>query len=297
MYHSIVDDVGGIVKRLVLPAARRKKVLELAHDCTGHVGTKKMRLLINRKFFWPGVGKDVEQYVHSCDGCARIHKSGNRQAMLMERPIVTEPFESVAVDIVGPLPKGKGGARFILTCICMATRWPEAVAMRSGSASEVADGLVSIFTRTSFPLKILSDRGTVFLSRVVRRVYEILGIDSVQTSPYRPQGNGIVERFHGTLKPMLAKAVAEGVDWVVFLSMALFAIRQVVNWDIEFSPHELVFGKHMRGPLDILYAGWVEDCYKDMDVSIWVEKLQERLKVLHEVAVVNASKSSEKRLL
>ncbi len=296
LYHTIVDG-DSEKKRLVLPKSRRAKVLELAHDRTGHVGIKKMRALINSRFVWPGIGKDVTNFVQSCDMCARMNKSGNRQAQLVERPIVTEPFESVAVDIVGPLPKAKGGVRFVLTFICMATRWPEAVAMRTGSASEVADGLVAIFTRTSFPLKILSDRGSVFMGRVVKRLYEILGIDSLHTSPYRPQGNGVVERFQGTLKPMLAKAVYSGVDWATFLPMALFAMRQVVNRDTGFSPHELVFGKQMRGPLDILYAGWVEDCYKDMDVSSWVERLQDRLKVLHEVAVVNSNKSSVTRML
>ncbi len=105
----------------------------------------------------------------------------------------------------------------------------------------------------------------------------------------------MVERFHGTLKPMLAKAVKNGVDWVKFLPMALFAVRQVACRDTGFSPHELVFGKRMRGPLDLLYAGWVDECYDGMDVSSWVVGLQDRLKTLHEVAVVNASAATNAR--
>ncbi len=42
--------------------------------------------------------------------------------------------------------------------------------------------------------------------------------------------------------------------------MALFAVRQVACRDTKFSPHELVFGKKMRSPLDLLYAGWVDEC-------------------------------------
>ncbi len=111
LYHTIVDDGDSEKKRLVLPKSRRAKVLELAHDRTGHVGIKKMRALINSRFVWPGIGKDVTNFVQSCNMCARMNKSGNRQAQLVERPIVTEPFESVAVDIIGPLPKAKGGVR------------------------------------------------------------------------------------------------------------------------------------------------------------------------------------------
>ncbi len=211
---------------------------------------------------------------------------------MVECPIISEPFESVAIDLVGPLPKGKGGARFILTFVCLASRWPEAVPMRTGSSSEVAEGLISIFSRSGFPLRILSDRGSVFMGKVIKRLCEILGVDTIHTSPYRPQGNGVVERLHGMLKPMLAKATAHGIDWVTFLPMALFAIRQVPNRDTGFSPHQLVFGRNMHGPLDILYVGWVNDGYANTDVSKWVVSLNDRLAVLHDVAVSNASTSA-----
>ncbi len=104
-----------------------------------------------------------------------------------------------------------------------------------------------------------------------------------------------MERLHGTLKRMRAKAVDNGVDWVSFLPMALFAIRQVVNRDTGFTPHELVFGRKMRGPLDIVYAGWVEDVYREWDVSSWVETLQEKLKLQCDVSVANGSIASKKR--
>ena len=52
----------------------------------------------------------------------------------MEREVLTEPFEVIAFDIVGPLPKGKGGCRFVLTAICMASKWPEAIPLRTITA-------------------------------------------------------------------------------------------------------------------------------------------------------------------
>jgi len=52
----------------------------------------------------------------------------------------------------------------------------------------------------------------------------------------------------------------------------------------------------MCDPLGLLYASWVGDCYRVMDVSSWVNSLQDRLKVLHDVDMANASVASEKRL-
>ncbi len=181
LFQQMIDDAGNLLSWLVLPVGRQKRVLSLAHDFTGHVGDRRTKQLLNSRFTWPGMGKDVLEFVQSCDACLHLNKTGNRQVHMVERPIVTESFESVAVDIVGPLPKGKGGAKFILTFIRLATRWPEAVPMKMASASEVADGLVSIFSHTSFPLKILSDRGSVFTGKVTKRLYEIVGVDSIHT--------------------------------------------------------------------------------------------------------------------
>ena len=156
--------------------------------------------------------------------------------------MISEPYESVAFDIVGPLTKGKGGPTLILTMVCMASRWPEAVPLRKGTATEVAEAM-TIFTRTGLPLRLLTDRGSVFVGKIVRQICEIFGIDRVQTTAYHPQSNGVLERLHGTLNQILAKAIDKDLDWVSFLPMALFAIRQAVHRETGFSPAELVFGR------------------------------------------------------
>ncbi len=63
---------------------------------------------------------------------------------MVERPLLSEPFEDIAVDIVGPLPKSKGGFRYLLTYVCLATRWPEAVPLRSISQVSSRRALVNL---------------------------------------------------------------------------------------------------------------------------------------------------------
>ena len=157
---------------------------------------------------------DIDKFVQSCDEFARFNKARNKTGQMVDRPI---PYESIATDIVGPLPKGKGGARFILTMICLVSRWPEAVPLRTASASEVA-GLVSIFTRTGLPHRMLTDQGKVFMGKVCKRLCEIFGVDLTHTTPYHPQTNEAIE---STLKPILAKANEWGIDWVTFLCLRL----------------------------------------------------------------------------
>ncbi len=179
-----------------------------------------------------------------------------------------------------------------------ATKRPETVPLRSGSASDVAEAMMNIFLKIGFPMKVLSDRGKVFLSKVVKQLYEQCRIDSISTSPYKPQSEDISERLHGTLKPMLAKAVDSGIDWVQYLTMALSAIRMVPNRDdTGLSPYELAYGRKFHDPLDVLYAGWVEERYVSTDVCTWVESLVERLKVLSETTVARNVIASRDRKL
>jgi len=294
--HTITSPQDTLCTRIVLPLPRRRAALVLAHDKTAHVGVRGMRKLIGSRFVWPGIHGDIVKFVKTCDVCLCMNSSGNKQALMVPRPILSQPFESVAVDLVGPLPKGRRGCKYIFTYICLSSRWPEAIPMRTASAKEAAQALLDIISRTGFPLRILSDRGTIFMSNLMTDLHTLLGIDSVQTSPYRPQSNGVVERLHGTLKPMLAKAQEEGMDWVEFLPLALYAIRQVPNRDTGFSPHMLVFGREMAGPLDLMYQGWVEKSIENVQIDDWLLKLSDQLSLVHDLASANESKATETRI-
>ena len=68
----------------------------------------------------------------------------------------------------------------------------------------------------------------------------------------------MVERFNITLKSMLRKLVeGEGKNWDVFLPYLLFAYREVPQSSTGFSPFELLYGREVRGPLDVLRETWV----------------------------------------
>ena len=250
---------------IVLPVKFRARVLELAHEKLGHLGARKVKALIKQRFVWPGVGQDVIDHCRSCVVCQRCSKAPARKVPLIEREILTEPFEVLAFDIVGLMPKGKGGCRFILTAICMASKWPEAVPLRSITARAVAQGMLEVFSRTGIPLQLLTDQGSQFVGSLVTHLCKALHIDKIKTTLYHPECNGVVERMHGTLGAMLTKASALGLDWVGQLPFAMFALRSAPNRDTQFSPFQLVYGHQVRTPLDILHQGWAEVSFKELD--------------------------------
>ena len=110
-------------------------------------------------------------------------EDGPRKAPMVEWQLLSIPFEAVAVDIVSPFPKGRGGHCYLLTYICLASRWPDAVPMRSMTAKAVG-GFVSW---TGFPLSLLTDQGTQFTGGMCKELCRMFGVSKLQTTAYRPQ--------------------------------------------------------------------------------------------------------------
>jgi len=173
-------------------------------------------------------------------------------------PRITEPFKRIAIDLVGPLsPPSEEGHRYILSVIDIASRYPEAIPLKKIDTVSVAEALLSVFSRMGFPEEILSDRGSQFTSDMMKEIFRLLAIKGVNTSPYHAQSNGVVERFHGTIKPMLKKVIQKQTKlWHRYLPALLFACREMPNASTGFSPFELLFGRRARGPMDLLASSW-----------------------------------------
>ena len=196
------------------------------------------------------------------------------------------------MDIVGPLPKSRSGKRFVLVVCDYATRYPEAVALRSIDAEHIAEELVQIFSRVGVPQEILTDQGANFMSQLLAEVYKLLRIKPIRTSPYHPQTDGLVERFNKTLKAMLRKtAISEGRDWDKLLPYVLFAYREVPQASTGFSPFELLYGRPVRGPLDILRETWEEPTSGNESVVSYVLTMRDKLAKMSELVQENLERA------
>ena len=172
-----------------------------------------------------------------------------------------------------------------------ASRYPEAFPLRSIDAEHIADELIKIFARVGIPRDILTDQGSNFNTQLLAELYRLLHIHPICTSPYHPQTDGMVERFNKTLKSMLRKLVeGEGKNWDMFLPYLLFAYREVPQSSTGFSPFELLYGREVRGPLDVLRETWVVgEKSKESTVS-YVLAMREKLKEMTEIVQENVSK-------
>lgn len=131
--------------------------MELAHDSHGHMGGKKVKEMLKGKVVWPGICEDIRKWCESCEQCQRESRLAVRKVPMKEVPVITEPFEKVAIDLVGPFDRTSQGYRMILTIMDLATRWPEALPLKHAHARAIAEGLCEVFCRHRLLGQLLLD--------------------------------------------------------------------------------------------------------------------------------------------
>ena len=88
----------------------------------GHMGKDKTARRILQRFYWPTVFKDVAEYCCSCETCSceTCQKSSHKKP-LVPLPIIGVPFQRIAMDIIGPLPRSRSGNPYVLVICDYAT--------------------------------------------------------------------------------------------------------------------------------------------------------------------------------
>ena len=98
-----------------------------------------------------------------------------------------------------------------------------------------------------------SDQGTEFENQLVRELQTVFGYKKTRTTPYRPQGNSVLERVHSTMHNMLAMYcdVAHD-DWSQLLPFVQMAHNTAYSSTVHETPHYLMFGRIPTLPIDII---------------------------------------------
>lgn len=245
---TILCDISTGRARPVVPHKHRRQVFDIIHNLS-HPGIRSTRRLIAEKFVWHGLSKQVNQWTKECLQCQVSKIQTHTRAPLGSFTVPEKRFSHIHIDIVGPLPQS-GGFSYLLTIIDRSTRWPEAIPLKDISSSECAKSLISCWiSRFGVPLDITSDRGTQFTSALWNNMAQQLNIKIHRTTSYHPASNGMVERFHRTLKTAL-KARLQGPNWIDELPWVLLGIRTTPKEDLQVSSAEMVYGEPLTIPGD-----------------------------------------------
>ena len=242
----LLCDISTGVARPIVPETHRRQVFNVIHNLA-HPGRKTTQKLISEKFVWHGLKKEVNQWAKECIHCQTSKVQTHVRAPIDNFKVPEKRFSHIHVDIVGPLPPSCGYTH-IFTIIDRTTRWPEAIPLQGTSTIDCARALiVAWISRFGVPLDITSDRGAQFTSALWSTISQQLGCELHHTTAYHPQANGLVERFHRTMKAAL-KARLTGPNWFDELPWVLLGLRTAPKDDLQSSSAELVYGEPLIVP-------------------------------------------------
>ena len=246
---------------LVIPKSLQLKLLHWAHDhpTAGHSGQQKTLFRLSTRVFWESMRKDIYNYVAACSKCQQFKYDSQPSSNPMQLHSVNEPWNTIGIDIMGPFPITVKGKRFLLVIVDYFTRWVEMFPLRTTTSVDIADVLTNeIFTRYGLPKFILSDNGPQFVSNLFYSFCKTLGVQQKFTANYHPQCN-MTERVNRTLKPMIAiYAQKQPQSWDREIQKLAFAIRTSINETTGETPAFLMFGRDIKGPLDMMVGDPVE---------------------------------------
>ncbi|GFU29152.1 retrovirus-related Pol polyprotein from transposon 412 [Trichonephila clavipes] len=257
--------------QLVLPRSRIPEVLKELHGSPtgGHFGVMKTLHRVRERFCWGKVRADVEQWCKSCDACSARKGPKIRSRGKLHRYNVGAPFERIAFDILGPLPRTASGNKYLLVVMDYFTKWPEVYPIPDQEAPTVAEAVVQHWiSRYGVPLQLHSDQGRNFVSAVLKGVCELLGIDKTKTTPC-------------THKPK---------DWDQKVPLFLLAYRSAVHETTGYSPSQMLLAE--------IFVSLVTCCLVALRIHLHrlrsTQNLQARFEDVHNLARERINLRTEK---
>ncbi|GFV32449.1 transposon Ty3-I Gag-Pol polyprotein [Trichonephila clavipes] len=101
--------------QLVVPSHERTLILKNHHDApmAGHYEGTYTRIAKNH--YWTGMRKYITDYVKNCPDCIKYKASNQKPSGLLQTPVQAQRFETLAIDLIGPLPESKDGSSSLRT--------------------------------------------------------------------------------------------------------------------------------------------------------------------------------------
>ncbi|OMO65975.1 reverse transcriptase [Corchorus capsularis] len=233
----------------------KRAVLEEAHSSAYalHPGITKMYRTIRESYWWPGMKKDIAEFVSRCLVCQQVKAEHQKPAgTLQPLPIPEWKWEHITMDFIVGLPRIRRGHDAIWVIVDRLTKSAHFLLVRiTFSTERLARLYVAEIVRLhGVPVSIVLDRDPRFTSRFWPKLQHALGTRLKFSTAFHPQTDGQFERIIQTLEDMLRACVLEfHGSWADHVALAEFAYNNSYQASIGMAPYEALYGRKCRTPV------------------------------------------------
>lgn len=235
--------------RIVIPKKCREILLKSLHNT--HTGVVKMKQTARSYFWWPGLDRDIEDWVKRCDVCMSV-RSEPPKAKLQTWETAKFVYDRIHADFAGPI---QGKMLLIITDVF--SKWSEVFIMNNNTeAKTTIEKFRECFARFGLPNKLVTDNGSQLMSSEFLQFCSLNNIHYVTSPPFHPATNGAAENCVKSIKNGIKKAlndpVNKGVSLETIINRYLFNYRNSIHCSTGFSPAEMIFKYKVKTRFDIL---------------------------------------------
>ena len=179
LYRLWIED-GRTFKCILVPQVLQDFMIILAHDYSGHNGSRRTYNCLKRQYYWPGMRKQIFRHCKKCKECV-LQNQGQPEKCFGHFDSPDLPMEFICMDLVGPihLPSSRGN-KYVLTVIDMVTGFTIAVPIKNKNAETICeayrDNIYCVFGGSS---RMLMDNGSEFKNKEMQEVCDTLGLKHI----------------------------------------------------------------------------------------------------------------------
>ena len=250
LYRLWIED-GRTFKCILVPQVLQDFMIILAHDYSGHNGSRRTYNCLKKQYYWPGIRKQIFRHCKKSKECV-LQNQGQPEKCFGHFDSPDLPMEFICMDLVGPIhPPSSRGKKYVLTVIDMLTGFTMVVLIKKKNAEMICeayrDNIYCIFGGRS---RILTDNGFKFKNKEMQEVCETLGVKHIFPPVYMPQSNRHLEGWHRFFKACIAMHICDrGVEWDKLVPLVVSTYNFLPCQSSKESPFVLMFGRDPITPV------------------------------------------------
>ena len=241
-----------------VPSQLRQSLMTAFHDNMGHANSQRVRIAIQQRYYWPKMGKEIEEYVQRCHECTMAKPPPTRGKNPVGPTVGRYPFDLLYADILDMAnthdytKEGKGYRKLVVFADSL-SRWVEAIPVHHDPTSAEIMNIFNehIVARYGVPRTIVSDRGSNLVGKLNNEIMKHTGVSLHGTTSEHKEANGVVERFNRTLQNMMRATNEGGRNWKDHLPWILMAYRATPHRITRETPSMILYGREMRLPAQL----------------------------------------------
>jgi hypothetical protein len=158
---------------------------------------------------------------------------------------MNRPFDRVHADLAGPFNKSINDNVYILLVKDAMTKFLILIPLKNKTAEEVTNAFSRVVLPNYGPPKVLiTDRGTDFVNKQLKRWCIALGTDKKSTTPANSRADCLAENAVKTVKDMIVAFInAHQTNWDKHLPIIQYNYNTTVNDATGHDPYFLMFGR------------------------------------------------------